>query len=83
MNKQEELKGWHSFNLGTGNGTTVLELVAAFEEVSGLTIKKIMGPRRPGDVDQLLAIADKANTVLEWKTELSIIDMCRDSWNFV
>jgi len=61
----------------------VLELVAAFEQVSGLTIKKIMGPRRPGDVDQLLAVADKANDILEWKTELSIVDMCRDSWNFV
>ena len=51
LDKQANLQGWHTFNLGTGTGTTVLELVAAFEEVSGLKIQTIMGPRRPGDVD--------------------------------
>ena len=50
LNKQAALQGFHAINLGTGNGTSVLELVAAFEKVSGLTIKKVMGPRRPGDV---------------------------------
>ena len=75
--------GFHPINLGTGNGTTVLELVSAFEYVSGLQIKKIFGPRRPGDVAQLLAIADKANTVLGWHAELNIIEMCRDSWAWV
>lgn len=61
LNKQEGLLGWHAFNLGTGNGTTVLELVDAFEKASGLRIKLVMGPRRPGDVDQLLAKPGKAN----------------------
>jgi len=83
LSKQSDLQGFHPINLGTGNGTSVLELVAAFEQVSGLTIKKLFGPRRPGDVAQLLAVAEKANTVLGWHAELGIIEMCRDSWAWV
>ena len=48
-----------------------------------MTIKKVLGPRRPGDVAQLLAVADKANTELGWHAELGIIEMCRDSWAWV
>ena len=50
LKKQPQLRGYHEINLGTGNGTTVLELVEAFEQVSGLTIKRVFCDRRPGDV---------------------------------
>lgn len=81
--KKKELKGVNIYNLGTGNGTSVLQLVSAFEKASGLTIPYVMGPRRPGDVATLLAIPDKANRELGWKTKLNIDDMCRDSYNWV
>ena len=81
--KQEQFKGYHEFNLGTGNGTSVLQLVDAFERASGLVIKKVISERRNGDVSQLLAVPDKANTLLEWKAELGIEEMCRDSWSWV
>lgn len=85
LNKQgnEGLRGWHPFNLGTGNGTTVLELVDAFEKASGVTIKRIMVDRREGDVCQLLAVPDKAHSELDWKAEYGIEQMCKDSWAFV
>ena len=69
--------------MGTGNGTSVLQLVHAFEKVSGVKIPYVMGPRRPGDVAQLLAIPDKANRELGWKTELGVDEMCRDTYNWV
>jgi UDP-glucose 4-epimerase len=75
--------GWHAINLGTGNGTSVLELVAAFERASGITIEKKLVGRREGDVAQLLAVVDKAHELLGWKAELTIEDMCRDSWRWV
>ena len=74
--------GFHVFNLGTGKGTSVLELVAAFNKASGLEIKTVMMPRRHGDAETVLAIPEKANKELGWKTELSIEDACRDSWNW-
>lgn len=70
------------FNLGTGKGTSVLELVAAFENASGVNIKYELQARRPGDAETVLAIPEKANTQLEWKTELSIEDACRDTWKW-
>lgn len=79
----EGLRGWHPFNLGTGVGTTVIELVDAFEEASGVKIERKFVDRREGDVAQLLAIPEKANTELEWRAEFTIADMCRDSWAFV
>ena len=81
--RKKGLQGFVAYNLGTGNGTSVLQLVAAFEKASGLKIPYVMGPRRPGDVACLLAIPDKANNDLGWKTELTIDDMCRDTYNWV
>jgi UDP-glucose 4-epimerase len=81
--KQNKLKGFNVFNLGTGNGTSVLELVAAFERISGIQIKLNKTDRRPGDAEKLLAIPTRANEVLEWKADLTIDDMCRDTWNWV
>ena len=80
--KQEELKGYHVFNLGTGNGTSVLQLVQAFERASGVKIPYSIKPRRDGDAEQCLAIPEKANKVLGWYTMFDIEQMCRDTWNW-
>lgn len=70
------------FNLGTGNGTSVLQLKDAFEKASGKEIPYVIDPRRPGDLDEVYADASKALEVLGWKAELGIEEMCRDTWNW-
>ncbi len=70
------------YNLGTGKGTSVLELVHAFEKVTGVKIKYVIGPRRDGDVDENYADATKAFKEMGWKAQFNIEDMCRDSWNW-
>ena len=75
----------HSFitvNLGTGKGYSVLEIISAFEEVSGKQIKYQIEPRRPGDVAACFANPEKALQLLKWKAELNLTDMCRDAWNW-
>ena len=74
--------GCEAFNLGTGTGTTVLELVNAFVKASGVEVPYVIAPRRSGDCDTLYACADKALNVLGWKAELTVEDMCRDTWNW-
>lgn len=83
LKNQDKLKGYEVFNLGTGQGTTVLEMRDAFEKASGLKIKFEMHGRRPGDAQQVLAIPDRANQVLGWKTELTVEDACAHSWKWV
>lgn len=61
----------------------MLELVACYEKASGKKIETVMVERRSGDVAQLLAVSNKALELLEWKTKLSVDDMCRDSWAWV
>ena len=78
-----QLMGYQPINLGTGNGTSVLELVAAFERASGLTIKKVLTERRAGDVTKLVAIPTLAKEKLGWEARLNIDDMCRDTWAWV
>ena len=70
------------YNLGTGTGTSVLDLVKAFEKANNLTIKYEIKPRRPGDVDENYADASKALREMGWKANLDIVDACRDSWNW-
>ena len=75
--------GLRFYNLGTGHGTSVLELVNTFEKVNGLTINKQIVERRPGDIDACYAATDKAFKELGFKAEHTVEDMCRDSYNFV
>lgn len=75
--------GIEAVNLGTGNGVSVLELVHAFERATGVKVPFVIGPRRDGDLPRCWANAEKAKTLLGWQTELSLEQMCRDSWNFV
>ena len=75
--------GVEIYNLGTGRGTTVLELVHTYEKVVGRAINYTIVGRRDGDVNTLQSICTKANTELKWIADKTIEDMCRDSWNFI
>ena len=78
----EENCGVAIYNLGTGRGYSVLEVVHAFEKVSGLTIPYVIEDRRPGDIAVCYSDPGKAKRELGWKAEYDIYDMCRDSWNW-
>ncbi|MED3662062.1 UDP-glucose 4-epimerase GalE [Ureibacillus terrenus] len=75
-------KGVHVYNLGTGKGTSVLELVHAFEKANGIKVPYEIVERRPGDIAICYADASKAERELGWKAKRDIIDMCRDAWRF-
>ncbi len=79
----QEHRGTETVNLGTGNGISVLEMVHAFEQVNGVTVPYVIGPRRDGDLACSWADPQKAETLLGWKAEKGLEEMCRDSWNFV
>lgn len=70
------------YNIGTGNGVSVLEAIKAFEEASGKIIPYNFTARRPGDISSCYADPSLANTELGWKAELSIADACRDAWKW-
>jgi UDP-glucose 4-epimerase len=70
------------FNLGTGNGVTVLEAIHAFEKVSGVKLNYEIGPRRPGDVVAIYANNDKAKNVLGWDPKLPLDDMMSSAWKW-
>lgn len=70
------------FNLGTGTPYSVTEIVDTFERVNGVKVNHVYGDRREGDLAECYANADKALKVLGWKTERTLEDMCRDSWNW-
>ena len=74
--------GCEAFNLGTGNGTSVLQLRQAFVDASDIDIPYVIDPRRPGDPDEVYANADKARDVLGWEAKFGIDEMCRDTWNW-
>jgi len=75
-----EYAGCEVFNLGTGVGYSVLQLVDAFQRVNSVRIPYRIGPRRPGDVAQCYADPARAQTMLHWRTQKTLDDMCRDSW---
>ncbi|KAF8033377.1 hypothetical protein BT93_D2092 [Corymbia citriodora subsp. variegata] len=74
--------GCEVYNLGTGKGTSVLEMVAAFEKASGKEIPLVMAGRRPGDAEIVYASTEKAERELNWKAKYGIEEMCRDQWNW-
>lgn len=79
--KTEDL-GCEVYNLGTGRGTSVLEMVAAFEKASGKKIPLKIANRRPGDAETVYASTEKAERELNWKAQYGIEEMCRDQWNW-
>lgn len=82
IKKLHQNSGLVIYNLGTSKGTSVLELVKAFEEANNLKIPYVIAPRRPGDIAECYANCDKAYKELGWKAEKTIVDACRDSWRW-
>tara|TARA_R110001592_G_scaffold359315_1_gene665506 strand:+ start:931 stop:1950 length:1020 start_codon:yes stop_codon:yes gene_type:complete len=70
------------FNIGTGMGNTVLEMVNTFEEVSGVKLNYKVGERRNGDIEKIYADVTKSTEILGWQTEKSLKDSLKDSWNW-
>lgn len=83
IEKLKQTKGGVStYNLGTGNGYSVLEVVKSFEQASGKKINYAIKPRRPGDIGNCYADATKAKNELGWVAERGISQMCEDSWRW-
>lgn len=74
--------GCEVYNLGTGKGTSVFEMVEAFEKASGKKIPIVKAGRRPGDAEMVYASTKKAERELNWKAKYGIEEMCRDQWNW-
>lgn len=74
--------GVNIYNLGTGNGYSVLDLVKTFQRVNSIEVPYAIAPRRPGDIAECYADAAKAWRELGWKATHTLEDMCRDSWNY-
>ena len=82
IEKIDSKKGVNIYNLGTGNGYSVLDVVKNFEKATGVKIPYSIKGRRPGDVATNYASSEKAFKELGWKAERGIEEMCRDSWNW-
>lgn len=75
-------RGESVFNLGTGTGYSVLDMVKAFSRVTGMEIPYKIAPRRPGDLATVYSSPDKSAQLLGWRAQYSLEDMCRDAWNW-
>ena len=82
VRKLEDNSGLSIYNLGTGKGYSVLDIVKNFEAATGVKIPYSIKPRRAGDVATCYSDATKAKEELGWEAEYDIKDMCADSWNF-
>ena len=78
----EQESGAEAYNLGTGQGSSVLDVIKTFEKVTGKKIPYELTDRRPGDAAICYANVEKARNVLGWETEKDLEDMCRDAWNW-
>ncbi len=83
LERLDRFEGAQAYNLGTGNGSSVLDVVHAFEKASGKKVNYKLAPRRPGDIAECYADVSKAKKELGWEAHYSLDDMCRDSWNFI
>lgn len=83
LEKLESFHGVEAYNLGTGKGSSVMEMVAAFREASGKEIPYQICERRPGDAAESYANCDKAKRELGFEATRTILDMCKSSWNFM
>ena len=82
IDKIRKEAGIKIYNLGTGNGYSVLELIQTFEKVNNLKLNYCIGERRPGDIPACYADPSKAEKELNWKANKGIEEMCKDSWTF-
>jgi len=77
-----ENPGVKAYNLGTGNGYSVLQVIENFKKASGVEIPYVIAPRRPGDIDECFADASLAKEELGWEAKYGIEDMCADTWRW-
>ena len=82
MAKAREITGAEAYNLGTGRGYSVLEIVKAFENSNNIKVKYEITARRPGDIAECYADPTKAKEELGWTANKTLDEMCKDSWNF-
>ncbi|MDQ6422377.1 UDP-glucose 4-epimerase GalE [Paenibacillus sp. LHD-117] len=82
LDKLDQADGLHIYNLGTGRGYSVLEMIKAFEQASGRTIPYRIAERRPGDIGACFADPAKANLELGWSAVRGIEEMCADAWRW-
>jgi UDP-glucose 4-epimerase len=79
---QHTSKSCDVFNLGTGNGVSVLEAISAFKRVTGLTPNYVIGKRRPGDVEAIYSDCSKVESELHWKANFSLDEMMASAWKW-
>ena len=82
LERAEKVTGIDYFNVGTGTGYSVLDIIRAYEQTTGAKINYKIVDRRPGDIDECYANPKKAYELLGWKAQYNIEDMCRDSYNW-
>ncbi len=82
LNETNEDASYDVFNIGTGHGATVLELIKTFEEVTGVKLNYHIGPRRAGDVEQIYAEVTKANRDLGWQAQRTLAEGVADAWRW-
>ena len=82
VEKVLKTKGVDAYNLGTGKGYSVLEIVKAYEKACGKSIAYVIAPRRPGDIPACYADPAKSEKELGWTAKMGIEEMCEDSWRF-
>ncbi|MEI6437707.1 MAG: UDP-glucose 4-epimerase GalE [Candidatus Omnitrophota bacterium] len=80
LQKQKEPSFYDIFNVGTGRGVSVMELLRTFEKETGVKVPYKVGPRRAGDIEKIYASVDKATKVLGWKAELTVKDALKSAW---
>jgi UDP-glucose 4-epimerase len=83
LEKLAHINGAQAYNLGTGKGSSVLDVVHAFEKASGKKVNYKLAPRRAGDIAECYADVSRAKKELGWEAKYSLDDMCRDNWNFI
>ena len=79
---EQMLENFDVFNVGTGRGDTVLELISTFEEINGLKLNYKIGPRRDGDIKAIYADTSKINRTLNWNSRFSLKDSLKHSWKW-
>ncbi|GAB4006130.1 UDP-glucose 4-epimerase GalE [Spirosoma migulaei] len=82
LNEDTAEASYDVINIGTGRGETVLNVIKTFEQETGVDLNYVIGPRRPGDVEQVYADVSKANTVLGWTARRSLAESLRDAWRW-
>ncbi len=80
--EEDSFTGYDVFNIGTGKGTSVLEIINSFERATGVKLAYTIGPRRPGDVEQVWGDVTRSSEVLKWKAELDVDTMMASAWEW-